>query len=389
MDRALAPSLAVCSAQALAPSGAVALAACAFELPQPPAEGAAPVIEMQLTPVGAFRPSDGRELPVDHWYIDAAVAARVIARFDTRTNPVVVDYEHQTLNKEENGQPAPAAAWIHQLHWREGSGLWATAELTARAAASIKAREYRYVSPVFVFDPVTGEVLAILMAAITNNPAIDGMAPLEVAAAATFGFTHPSKELPTVNKLLAALCAVLGLDPATTTEDQAVAACTALKAKLEAADQARTALGVADGADGAAMVAACTALKAQATAAASATPDPAKYTPNGVVEEMKAQIAALTSKNTDREVAELVEAGLADGRLHEAQRAWAMDLGRHDVAQLSAYLKATPAIAALSGSQTRGQAPAGATDENGLTAAELAVCTATGVSPKDFAAAKA
>lgn len=48
-------------------------------------------------------------MSVPVWHIDQAVAARVMERFNARRNPPVVDYEHQTLHKETNGQPAPAA----------------------------------------------------------------------------------------------------------------------------------------------------------------------------------------------------------------------------------------------------------------------------------------
>lgn len=48
-------------------------------------------------------------MEVPAWRINQAIATRVIERFNARANPAVVDYEHQTLHKETNGQPAPAA----------------------------------------------------------------------------------------------------------------------------------------------------------------------------------------------------------------------------------------------------------------------------------------
>ena len=57
--------------------------------------------------------------------------------------------------------PAPAAGWIHGLRWTEGSGLFAEVELTARALQAIASGEYRYFSPVFLYDPVDGDVLHI------------------------------------------------------------------------------------------------------------------------------------------------------------------------------------------------------------------------------------
>lgn len=357
---------------------AIALAACVFALPQ--VLGADRRIDIQLTPAGAFVPSDGREMRVPHWYIDAAVASRVIARQQARRNPLVLDYEHQTLNKESNGQPAPAAGWMLALEWREGSGLWATAELTERAAAHVQAGEYRYISPVFQYDPATGSVLAIEMAALTNTPAIDGMAALTARATATFCHITTDDEETPMNKLLAAIVAALGL-PESTTEDAAIAACSALKPRLEALEQIEADLGAADAT---AAVAACSALRKQA----NAVPDPAKYVPVGVVEEMRGQLAALSAQHTERQVNELVEAGLADGRLLPAQKQWAQDLGKTNLAALNQYLQTAQPIAALSHTQTGGQAPA---SEAGpaLTEAERAVCSATGITPEQFVAARA
>ena len=341
------------------------------------------MLEMQLTPAGKFLPRDGRKLDVPHWYIDQNTAPAVIAAFSARKTPPVVDYEHQTLHKETNGQPAPAAAWMRALQWRD-SGLWATVELTARAAELIRGHEYLYVSPVFHYDAVTGDVLAIEMAALTNNPAIDDMAPLALRAAATFGYQIPEEETQ-MNPLLLALIAALSLGK-DTTEEQAIAACSALKPKLDTLDALTTALGVKPGDDVATTaIAACSALKTQAAAAA---PDPAKFVGVEVVETLKTQLAALTAENTDRKVSELVESGLADGRLLPAQKDWAMGLGKTNLAALSGYLATATPIDALGGTQTGGQAPAGGKDENGLTNAELAVCSATGIDPKDFAAAK-
>lgn len=367
------------STRSSAISHAIALAACSFALPAL-ADGSN-TLDIQLTPAGAFKSRDGRQMSVPHWYIDQAVAGRVIAAFAARQNPAVVDYEHQTLRAEDNGQPAPAAAWMQSLSWREGSGLWATVELTARAAELIRNGEYRYVSPVLYYDEKTGEVLAIEMAALTNNPAIDGMASLAARAAATFVHARHSHEEDTMNPLLVALLTALGL-PESTTEEAAIAACSALKPKLEALDAVTRELG-ASAPEGA--LAACTALK---TRAATVAPDPTKFVPLAAFEEVRGQLAALTAEQTAAKVAALVDAGVADGRILPAIKGWATELGTKDVAALSSYLEKAAPIAALVGIQTGGQPPAGTKDENGLTTAELAVCSMTGIAPKDFAAAR-
>ena len=102
-------------------AGAVAVAACLFDAAGLQDAGAAPAgrVLTQITPAGDFGPSDGRALDVPAWRVDAAIAARVIAAHNP-AQPLVIDYEHQTLHAESNGQPAPAAGWIHALRWIDG-----------------------------------------------------------------------------------------------------------------------------------------------------------------------------------------------------------------------------------------------------------------------------
>lgn len=382
----------------------IALVACSFELPA--LEGDA-LPEWQLTPAGHFLPSDGREMTVPSWFIDAAVASKVIARRQSKQNDPVVDYEHQTLYKEQNGQPAPAAAWIKDLVWHEGRGLFARVELTADARDQITQKKYRYLSPVFTYHPKTGEVLDIQMAALTNFAAIDGMEPLVARAAATFGIHLENPDM----KLLAAVLAALGLPP-TTTEDQAIAACSAhgealkkirgdlgvdestpvagvlaacsaLKANGTVINQLRTELGLQAGAGGAELLAACTSLKAQAKAT---EPDPAKFVPVAALTQVTTELQQLREKVDGSQLEALIADGLKTGKIIKGDHeAWAR---KQSVAALSAYLNATSGIAALSASQTQGKPPV-VDQEHGLTEEEVAVCTATGVAPKDFAAAKA
>lgn len=359
---------------------AIALAACSFAL-QAPAEGN--VITLQVTPAGQFKPRDGREMKVPAWNIDAALASAVIQRFDAKKTPPVLDYEHQTLWKEENGQPAPAAGFFRSLEWRDGEGLFAQVELTARAKQYIDALEYRYFSPVFMFDPVTGDVLDIQMGALTNNPAIDGMQALSERAAATFQLSidHPNEE-SLVNPLLKAVLAALGLTE-TTTEEQAIAALSAHTTDLVSL---RKQLGLDDSAACSAMLAACTGLKAKAAGSF----DPSKYVPIAVVEELKGDLAALTARLGERDNKDLdgeIKAALEDGRLHKSMEQWARDLGKENRASLTAYLSAAEPIAALTSSQTRGVPPE-PDKKTGLTADELAVCSAMNITPEAFKAAK-
>ncbi|SFM67282.1 Mu-like prophage I protein [Nitrosomonas nitrosa] len=170
--------------------------------------------EIQLFPAGQFRATDGRPHDVPHWFIDAALAAQIIAEFEARANRTVVDYEHQTLLAAQNGQPAPAAGWFGKLAWRE-SGLYAVdVEWTERATQMIEGGEYRYISPVFTYDKKTGKVKRLLHAALTNNPALDGM---DAVAASQFF----NQEKLNMDQLLEQLRWLLNM-PVTATVDEVV-----------------------------------------------------------------------------------------------------------------------------------------------------------------------
>lgn len=343
------------------PAPITAIAACVFELP---AVGE----PIQLFPAGQFKARDGRPFDVEggHWIIDAGIASQVMARAAARSTDLVIDYEHQTLNTEKNGQPAPAAGWLQgaDMEWREGQGLYATRpNWTVPAAEFIERREYRYLSPVFAYDTRTGAVLELLHVAITNNPAIDGMESLALAAARfqpAAPANQPAKEKHGVNR--EQLIALLKL-ASDASEEDIQAALAQMQANADQVPQLEQALA----------------------AAKAGTPDPAKFVPLAVVEDLKKDIAVLKATQIGGEVEALVKAGLDDGRLLPAQEEWARGLGATNLAALRTYLKTTPAIAALKSQQTGGKAPVPEKVEQ-LDAETLAVCRSLGVEPKDYLA---
>jgi len=339
-------------------SGDLFVSACAAELEVKPGSS-----EVQLMPAGYFKARDGRpgnmdEVNTDTWYIDAEIAARVIALAETRKTPFVIDYEHQTLTAKQTGNPAPAAAWFTKLEWREGDGLYAVdVAWTEKATAYLADKEYRFISPVFSFTK-TGEVVELLMAAITNFPAVDGMDEI-LAAASTF-FTHSKKtEEPEMD--LVKLRKQLGL--AEDADEAKIEA--ALSALMEAKTTAET------------QVAALTSKLEEA-----GNPDPEKYVPVAVVESLKTEVAALTTRIHNDEVADLVSQGIADKKLLKAQEPWALELGKSNIASLRTYLDNAQPIAALSGSQTHGKEPEGKATEADETL--VAVCSQMGLDPKDI-----
>lgn len=168
-----------------------ALAACTAS----PLAGAEKTI--RLIPAGLFRTTDGRPTGLPGWTLTASNAAAIIKAAASRADDFLIDYEHQTLHASKSGQPAPAAGWFKRLEWREGQGLFAVdVRWTARASSMIIAREYRYISPVFGFDAKTGEVQNLRAAAITNDPALDGLTDIAAAKRQAGDGSLPQYERP-------------------------------------------------------------------------------------------------------------------------------------------------------------------------------------------------
>lgn len=333
--------------------------------------------DIQLTPAGEFSAVDGRpgnmpKVAAKKWRIDGNIAARVIARLSALKNARVIDYEHQTLLAEKNGQAAPASGWWEgaNLEWREGVGLFATnVAWTAKAKQMIEADEYRYISPVFEFDRATGDILDIKHVALTNDPGIDGMEQVTVAACRAFSTPdQPDTEI-TMNETLKKLLAALGLQD-TTTEEAALSAVAALKSQR---DELQTKVAEKE--------TAIAALK-------SASPDPAKFVSVETMTALQGEVAALRGKLNGQELEGLVGEALEAGKLLPAQEAWARELGGKDIASLKAYLDKAPVVAPGK-PQSGGKGPEGGAGGNGqLSEYELAVCKQLGISAEEFAKSK-
>ena len=127
---------------------------------------AEPLDWIQVVPLGSFMYGD-REI-----VITAKSLQEIVDNFP-QNHSIVVDFEHQTVNSEYNGDPAPAMGWIDKLEVR-GSGLFAHIEKwTEDGITFIKRDEYRYFSPVLQFkqneqkEMVDGELTSVAM---TNMP---------------------------------------------------------------------------------------------------------------------------------------------------------------------------------------------------------------------------
>jgi phage I-like protein len=99
---------------------------------------------------------------------DEESAASVMREDAAYGNKRSADYEHQAL--QDPPIEAPAAAW-YRLELRP-AGLYAVdIEWTDKARAYIEAREYRYISPAFMYDPESMKIMSVINFALTNLPA--------------------------------------------------------------------------------------------------------------------------------------------------------------------------------------------------------------------------
>lgn len=328
----------------------IAIAACLFEF-----SDTAPT-EIQLLPAGLFKARDGRPAPLKGWFIDGTIAASLIAQANSQQDQLLIDYEHQTLNAVNNGQPNPASGWFKKLEWREGVGLFAVnVDWTEKASAAIAAKEYRYISPVFTFDKTTGAVTSLLMAALVNTPALDGMKDLTALATAFFEPTTQGNTMD-VDELLERLRYMLNL-PTLATLDEVTAELDKLKAAIQADSMAAAGLSLS---------ALLAAKNTEIAALKSQAPNPAEFVAVSVMANLQNELAALkASLNTDK-VSQLVTAALSDGRLLAAQKDWAEKLGNNDLAALSSYLDTVQPIAALKNTQTKGKVPDGVIQPTGV-----------------------
>lgn len=340
----------------------------------------------RLMPAGTFHAPRGAAEGTGPWHLSAEAAQAIIQLAAARSTDIAIDYEHQILYSEKNGQPAPASGWVdpRSLEFRE-DGLYGTVAWTAKARAAIEdgpngePPEYRYLSPVFPYD-ANGVPLDLLHLALTNTPAIDeGAAQL---AAARMAITHDApddvQEIDTVKR--EQLIATLGLATDATDEqiDTAIAALKAAKADAEAF---RTALGAKDDAKPAEAVA---ALKASS---AAAPVDMTQFVPVAVYQETTQQLAALKANSNTAELDALIKQGLEDGRIPgEATADWLREQG---LAACKAHLEGAPSIAALKTTQTQGKPPEGkeTKGDGKLNETELAVCKAMGLTPEQYRAA--
>lgn len=339
---------------------------------------------IQALPDGHFNAVDGRpeDVPGGRWLMDEVAFAALKANTPHQAGDLVIDYEHQTLNKVQNGQPAPASGWfnIDDVQYRQGQGLFIKPRFTDNAIAHLYAKEYRYFSLVFGYDKATGRPQFIHSAALTNRPGVDGMLPLvSLAALATLNANDlqstPSEGLH-VNPLILKLLAALGIEIAEGSEPTEAQ----LNDALKRIDDLVKAAGSVDG------------LKQEVAALSAKSPsiDLSQYVPVATVAALRAQLVALTAENGVLTVEQTVKAAIDEGKAFECERQYLIDLGKQSMAALTANLGERVAIAALTAKQTTTVDKPEKKDPQlaALTAEDKSVAAQMGLSLEQMAAAK-
>ncbi|HGG6424474.1 TPA: phage protease [Salmonella enterica subsp. enterica serovar Kottbus] len=323
---------------------------------------ATPATRVRIFPAGEFRSNDGRPKECRTWVMNAACAQRLITAAASKKTDYSFDYEHQTLRAVENGKPAPASAWFKSLEWVEGDGLYAVeVEWTATASQMISNREYRYLSPMFNYNPVTGEVGQLINVALTNLPALDELDEGVIAAASRLAATsltlpeESSMDEEQIAYLLSQLRWILNLPETSTTAD--------IKTELE---KIITAISGGQG-----MAAASVDLLAMVTSAADKDAriaeqevkiadlsqkvyDPAKFVPLAALSQIQAEYAGVVTDTRTQEMDQLITAALSDRRLLPGEmELWARDLGKTNPDALKTYLNSARPVVALNQMQTQ------------------------------------
>jgi len=255
---------------------------------------------VHLFPEGHMTGRDGREF-------DLADPGALLLAFQSGGVDLPIDYAHQNDRPEARGNgPVPAAGWIKELKLAAG-GLWGRVEWTATARELIGNREYRYISPSFLYHPKTKAIVKLKGAGLVHNPNLHLTALAnEETDMADAPKTTPDAKLPLVQRL----------------------------AKL---------LGLPPDADEAAVSAAIAELLGE-----KASPDPAKFVPVEAMQDLLRDRNAKLATMSERAVSGKVEDALRRGFITPAMRPWATALCAQDPESFERFLASSvPAFAHL------------------------------------------
>ena len=330
----------------------------------------------QLLPAGEFKARDGRPFDIEKgcWYLDESIARSFIQRTveESKGKPILIDYDHQTLYKEENGQKSPAAGRIvdpsKDIEWRS-DGIYIRPRWTPVAESEIANEQFNDLSAVFPYDK-NGHPLYLRMAAITNDPALLEIKSLVALAAEFFNKDKEEIEMNEALKRLLVLLGIIEAESSTELNDENVAELTERAAEKintlivasqaavdvsNALDDATTSeSAIADIAD--VVEGSLTEIEEAEIIVEEATLngiDLRKAVPVSAYQRLSARCAALNASAGNLGINELLQRGRRRGQVTSANVSYLTAVGRkYGVAALSAAINAIPPIQALSAKQT-------------------------------------
>ncbi len=281
---------------------------------------------IQLIPYGEHHAPNG------NFIYDEEAKKSILEKSRAHRNDYVIDYEHQSLGKEK----APAAGWITELIDKGKEGLWGKVNWTKKGKEYIQAREYRYVSPVFLVKKADNRISEFINLALTNNPQIDGMVPLINTRNIT---TKQEKQMTDIANLL-------GLG-SSATQEEIIAAIRELIAQRDKENREKSKQGNADNTETSVNKRICAALNLQENAPLpEITAEIFTLKRSGEHhEEIKQELITLkktmAKQNAQREVA----VAMKSGKITPAQREWATRYATEDPEGFQLFVsKATPVI---------------------------------------------
>lgn len=275
-----------------------------------------------------------------------------------------IDENHAEDLASPQGIASPARGWIDALEVR-ADGIWGRVKWTEAGRALVADRAYRAMSPVILHDKAK-RIVRILRASLVNRPNFRGLAAL-------------NQEAPMGGMKKIAEALGLGEDA---TEEQILAAIGKMKDKPEAAMNAAelaeigAALGV-EGGDAKAVLAAAKLAKVA----------------TGSAEELQVQLNAVKSEldglkqAAQRAKSEgYIDQALREGRagVNRANRDELVALHMESPAAVEKLIGAAPKLVS-GGGITRVAPPDPKEGEVALNAEQLAVATALGIAPDDYA----
>lgn len=261
--------------------------------------------------------------------------------------PMVIDYEHASEDWDipaDGG--APAAGWIEELELRD-NGIWGRVSWTPKGADRVANKEYRFLSPVFFFDSVTLEVIALCSVGLVHLPNLNLVA---------LNRRGEAQEQP-----MKTVLAALGLAE-TATEADAIKAINALR------DERQKALN------------------------ASEAPSLEKFVPRAqhdetvkALNEAKIKLDAHEKATNEARVSDLIDGAVKAGKIAPAAKDNFTALALNNFDATKAAIEGMPAIVAEGADADLGKdKPDTETGNKTLTESQKATCRQLGLSEEEY-----